>query len=238
MRRSSPGTTRWGSPGRSWAPSSPGGRRTRGATCSSTQRGAGDPGRPTRSWAGRRGSGGSRDECRGRPVRQALRAVFAGGAGPGGGGAALGDRAGAGDILGPDRERDEKGFPGPLRREEPPSDAHGTFLRCALGGAAGDFPRFDAILLGLGADGHTASLFPGSFALEEEAAWVVQTEGGNPPAPRGTLTLPALNAASQVIFLVSGKEKARVLGEVLSGGGGERPAPRGSPRRRRGAVPA
>ena len=95
----------------------------------------------------------------------------------------------------------------------------------------GGFPRFDAILLGLGTDGHTASLFPGSPALEEETAWVVTAEGGTPPVPRVTLTLPVLNAASHVIFLVSGTEKARVLEEVVSGRGAGLPASRVSPRR-------
>ncbi len=95
----------------------------------------------------------------------------------------------------------------------------------------GRFPRFDAILLGLGADGHTASLFPGSPALEEETAWVTTAEGGAPPVSRVTLTLPVLNAASHVVFLVSGKEKATVLEEVLSGRGSGLPACRVFPRR-------
>jgi 6-phosphogluconolactonase len=95
----------------------------------------------------------------------------------------------------------------------------------------GGFPRFDAILLGLGADGHTASLFPGSPALDEKTAWVTTSEGGDPPVPRVTLALPVLNAASHVIFLVSGKEKTMVLEEVLSGRGGGLPASRVSPRR-------
>ena len=103
----------------------------------------------------------------------------------------------------------------------------------AFRGTPGGFPRFDAILLGLGADGHTASLFPGSPALEEETAWVVEVEGGDPPIPRVTLTLPVLNAASQVIFLVSGKEKAAVLADVLSGRRGELPASRVLPRKGR-----
>jgi 6-phosphogluconolactonase len=104
-------------------------------------------------------------------------------------------------------------------------------LRRAFRKTPGGFPRFDAVLLGLGTDGHTASIFPGSHVLEEDAAWVAKSEGGDPPAPRVTLTLPVLNAASQVFFLVSGKEKARVLEEVLSGKGKELPASRVSPRR-------
>ena len=104
-------------------------------------------------------------------------------------------------------------------------------LRRFFGEKTAGFPRFDAILLGLGADGHTASLFPGSSALDEDTAWVTTAEGGAPPVPRVTLTLPVLNAASQVIFLVGGREKASVLAEILSGKRAELPASRISPRR-------
>jgi 6-phosphogluconolactonase len=81
-------------------------------------------------------------------------------------------------------------------------------------------PRFDLILLGLGDDGHTASLFPGAKALGETRAWVSATPPGTlpPPVDRVTLTYPVLNAARQVVFLVAGTNKAAVLGEVLEGG--------------------
>jgi 6-phosphogluconolactonase len=105
-------------------------------------------------------------------------------------------------------------------------------LRRAFPDPPGGFPRFDAVLLGLGEDGHTASLFPGSPALEEETAWVAAAEGGSPPVTRVTLTLPVLNAASHVIFLVSGKGKARALRDVVLGRARERyPAARVRPRR-------
>ena len=62
---------------------------------------------------------------------------------------------------------------------------------------------------------------------------MVNTEGGDPPLPRVTLTLPVLNAAFQVIFLVSGKEKARILEKLLSGRGEDIPASWVSPQRGR-----
>jgi len=102
-------------------------------------------------------------------------------------------------------------------------------LRDFFGTPAGSFPRFDAVLLGIGRDGHTASLFPDSPALEEQAAWVVETTGGDPPLHRVTLTLPVINAAGRVVFVASGAEKAEAVREVLSGGAV--PAARVSPRR-------
>jgi 6-phosphogluconolactonase len=71
-------------------------------------------------------------------------------------------------------------------------------------------PRFDLVLLGVGTDGHTASLFPDQDALEERERLVVGVERpGRPPfVPRVTLTLAALTAARRVVFLVTGAEKA------------------------------
>ena len=71
------------------------------------------------------------------------------------------------------------------------------------------FPSFDLVLLGLGQDGHTASLFPGEATLEEKDRWVVAVDGANasPPVERITLTLPAINKARHVIFLAAGSNK-------------------------------
>ncbi len=76
-------------------------------------------------------------------------------------------------------------------------------------------PRFDLVLLGLGADGHTASLFPGSPALEERRRLVAAPYVESMRTCRITLTLPVLNAAARVLFLVSGADKAATLRAVL-----------------------
>lgn len=78
-------------------------------------------------------------------------------------------------------------------------------------------PIFDSILLGMGPDGHTASLFPGTPAVTEAARWVVANPVQALGVTRLTLTLPVLNAASHVLFLVVGADKAARLHDVLSG---------------------
>ncbi len=81
----------------------------------------------------------------------------------------------------------------------------------------GNCPRFDLVFLGMGNDGHTASLFPGSPALEERDRWVCPSSPGAGGLPRITLTYPVLNATAQIVFLVSGSEKAATLQRVLEG---------------------
>lgn len=82
---------------------------------------------------------------------------------------------------------------------------------------SGQLPRFDCILLGMGPDGHTASLFPGTSALHENQHLVVANWVEQFHTYRITLTVPVLNNADFVIFLVSGEEKAEILREVLEG---------------------
>jgi 6-phosphogluconolactonase len=79
------------------------------------------------------------------------------------------------------------------------------------------WPRFDLVLLGMGDDGHTASLFPGTQVLHEEEAWVCGLWVEKLAAFRITLTAPAINRAAHVIFLVTGENKASRLAEIHSG---------------------
>jgi len=80
----------------------------------------------------------------------------------------------------------------------------------------GEFPSFDLIFLGIGTDGHTASLFPGQSALKEKRKWVVAVKGGNPDVSRLTMTYPLLNRAKRIVFIASGREKAHILKAVLA----------------------
>jgi 6-phosphogluconolactonase len=100
-----------------------------------------------------------------------------------------------------------------IRGELPPHEAAATYiseLQAVFGETA---PRFDVVLLGLGADGHTASLFPGEQL--DHTTWVAAAHGPSPHRDRVTLTLPALNAAREVLFLVTGAEKASAVARVL-----------------------
>jgi len=88
-------------------------------------------------------------------------------------------------------------------------------------------PIFDLILLGMGEDGHTASLFPGSKSLGETARLAVPVYLGKQHRNRVTLTLPVLNNAARIIFLAAGRSKATVLAEILGDGEKKRRFPAG-----------
>lgn len=101
--------------------------------------------------------------------------------------------------------------------ERPATDAAACYeseLRAWFGELVEE-PQFDLVLLGMGNDGHTASLFPGSEALAEVERWAVAPRVYPSGPARVTLTLPAINAARRVVFLVSGGEKAETLRRVL-----------------------
>jgi 6-phosphogluconolactonase len=82
---------------------------------------------------------------------------------------------------------------------------------------SGQFPIFDQIFLGMGADGHIASLFPEHTSLDEKEKLVVAVKGGDPYVSRLTMTLPVLNRTRHIVFLVSGKGKAAALNRVFEG---------------------
>jgi len=90
-------------------------------------------------------------------------------------------------------------------------------LRSVFGSRTGEIPRFDLIMLGMGPDGHTASLFPGSTALHERAALVAATWVEKFKSHRITFTYPLLNAAAEILFVAGGADKADMLRNVLRG---------------------
>ncbi len=86
-----------------------------------------------------------------------------------------------------------------------------------LQGFFGAAPFFDLVLLGIGSDGHTASLFPGTPALDVTDRWVVANPVKKLSTERITLTAPVINAARAVQFLVAGESKAEAVSEILEG---------------------
>jgi 6-phosphogluconolactonase len=107
-----------------------------------------------------------------------------------------------------------------LKAEQPDLEAVATDYERALRSVfdGEQVPRFDLIFLGMGPDGHTASLFPGHPALAERKRWVTPVlDAPKPPPRRLTLTVPVLNAAKLVLFMATGADKALALREVLEG---------------------
>ena len=108
-----------------------------------------------------------------------------------------------------------------IRGEIAPADAAQEYEHklAAIAARCGE-PRYvhDLVLLGLGEDGHTASLFPGSPALEETVRNVIPATGPKPPPQRITMTFPLLNAARHACFLVTGAGKHALVEEIAAGG--------------------
>ena len=108
-----------------------------------------------------------------------------------------------------------------IRTEMPDADQAAANYAGALGKffklPSDQLPRFDCVLLGMGPDGHTASLFPGTRALGETKKWVVANWVDKLKTFRITMCVPVLNNAAMVIFLISGPQKAAVLRDVLEG---------------------
>jgi 6-phosphogluconolactonase len=92
-------------------------------------------------------------------------------------------------------------------------------IRSVLPRSGGELPHFDLILLGIGEDGHTASLFPGAPELQERERWVVAARPVSAPHERITLALPVINHARHVFFLATGSAKADVIRRVRAGEG-------------------
>jgi 6-phosphogluconolactonase len=106
----------------------------------------------------------------------------------------------------------------PIRWETAPQESAESYeaeLKSFFG--TSEWPRFDLVLLGMGDDGHTASLFPGNDALKEKTKWVVATRHPQSQQARITLTLPVINHAARVTFLVTGEKKAAPLVRVFHG---------------------
>jgi len=94
---------------------------------------------------------------------------------------------------------------------------------------AAGFPVFDLIFLGIGIDGHIASLFPEDAALDKSEQWVAAVRGGVPDVLRLTLTFPVLNHARQIAFMISGKQKAKLVRALFEEEGFVFPAQRIQP---------
>ena len=108
-----------------------------------------------------------------------------------------------------------------MRADEPDldraADEYSSLLSETLPPSATGAPRLECILLGLGENGHTASLFPGTSALEVTDRWATRGRADYPPYDRITLTFPTLNACAAVAFLVTGASKGAALRATAAG---------------------
>ncbi|GFO59521.1 6-phosphogluconolactonase [Geomonas silvestris] len=98
-----------------------------------------------------------------------------------------------------------------------PRESAARYDRELRGFFDGEAPRFDLVFLGLGPDGHTASLFPGNAALNERNRWACEVYRSERELYRVTVTAELINQAALVAFLVAGREKAEILARVLEG---------------------
>ena len=120
----------------------------------------------------------------------------------------------------------------PMSSRKPPAEAADDYeqeLRRHFSRIASTEPVFDLIVLGVGEDGHTASIFPGDHSAVETTRWVTAVKGGTPNVERLTLTLPILNQARRIVFLVSGSKKAVVVRSLLTDASAQLPPQRIAP---------
>jgi len=117
-------------------------------------------------------------------------------------------------LLSPNVHRIDTGLENPDKAAEAYEESLREFFQVS---EAGIFQTFDVTLLGMGKDGHTASLFPGSSALAEKSRWVVAVNAppSFSPKERITLTLPVINKSISAFFLISGPEKRSVLKSIF-----------------------
>ena len=122
----------------------------------------------------------------------------------------------------------------PMQSRQPPAAAAGDYeqeLRGHFSRIGSVEPVFDLIVLGVGQDGHTASIFPGDRSAVETTRWVTAVKGGTPFVERLTLTLPVLNQARCIVYLISGSKKAVVVRSLLTDASAQLPPQRIAPQR-------